>query len=172
MNINFYIAKYKYIEREGREKLRWDNLGFRREDSESRALVLRSDLVLSELLNEFSTSYYSSEQIYLFTFWNPQKDVSDILYSNKCTGLLINSYSSNNLELEQFWFTCMINLLRRRNSPTEKMVISAIIWCVWSEEQTSLQFAGGTTVSDEDMNQIVKLVSRSPRVSFLLYLIF
>lgn len=52
-------VRYK-LERKRRELPR-DNMRLRREDSESRELVTRSDLMISELLNEFSTSYHSSD---------------------------------------------------------------------------------------------------------------
>lgn len=44
-----------------RERVPGGDIGFGREDSESGALVVRSDLVISELLDEFGPSYHFSQ---------------------------------------------------------------------------------------------------------------
>ena len=60
-NIYIYIKnKNKTKEEQRRVYIPGSDMGFRREDSESRTLVLGSDLVVSELLHEFGPSYHFS----------------------------------------------------------------------------------------------------------------
>ena len=59
--LRIYIKnKDKTKEEQRRVYIPGSDMGFRREDSESRTLVLGSDLVVSELLHEFGPSYHFS----------------------------------------------------------------------------------------------------------------
>ena len=59
--LRIYIKnKNKTKEEQRRVYIPGSDMGFRREDSESRTLVLGSDLVVSELLHEFGPSYHFS----------------------------------------------------------------------------------------------------------------